>query len=55
MKNGLLKIVGIDMGKMGEKEGLKIKIKGDFGFKMNKVRGKGRSLMDVAEEFEGLK
>jgi len=50
LKNGVLKVVGIEMGKMGEKEGMKIKSKGRFGVRVKKVSEKGRNLMDFGEE-----
>ena len=52
LKNGVLKVVGIEMGKMGEKEGMKMKNKGRFGVKVKKVSEKGRNLMDFGEELK---
>ena len=42
MKNGAVKVVGKDMEKMGEIEGLKMKNKGRFGVKVKKISEYGR-------------
>jgi len=36
VKNGVLKVMDMKMGKMGQKEGLKMKTKGDLGLKRRK-------------------
>ena len=38
---------GMEMGKMREKEGLKMKNKGRFGVKVKKVIEKGRNLINL--------
>ena len=52
MKNGVLKVVGMEMGKTREKEDFKMKNKGSFGVKVKKVSEKGRNLMDSSEELK---
>jgi len=42
------------MGKMGGKEGLKMKIKGRCGVKVKKVIEKGRNLMNFVEKLKVL-
>jgi len=41
VNNGVLKVMGRAMVKMGEKEGLKMKNKGRFGVNVKKVSEKG--------------
>ena len=41
-----------EVGKMGEKEGSKIKNKGRCGVKVKKVSEKGRNLMDFGEKLK---
>jgi len=36
VKNGVLKVMDMKMGKMGQKEGLQMKTKGDLGLKRRK-------------------
>jgi len=48
VKNGVVKVVGMEMGKVGEKEGLKMKNKGRCGIKVKKASEKGRNLMDFS-------
>jgi len=43
VKNGVVKIVGMEMGNMGVKEGLKMENKGTFGAKLKKLSEKGRN------------
>ena len=51
-KNRVLKVVGMEMGKMGEKESLKRKNKGRFGVKVKKVSEKEIHSMDFGEELK---
>ena len=44
--------MGIEMGKIVEKVGLKIKNKGRSGVKVEKVSKKERNLMDFGEELK---
>jgi len=49
-KSGVLKAMGMEMVKIGEKEDLKMKNNGRFCVKVEKVSKKGRNLMDFGEE-----
>jgi len=49
VKNGLMKIVDMEMGKMGEKECLKAKNKARYGVKVKKGSKKGRNLLGFGE------
>ena len=53
-KNGVVKVVDMEMEKMEGKEGLKMKNKGRFAVKVNKVSEKGRNLTDFGEEWKVL-
>ena len=44
--------MGMDMGKMGGKEGLKVKNKGRYGVKVKKISEKERNLMDFDEKLK---
>ena len=46
--------MGMEIGKMGERKGLKMKNKWRFGVKAKKVSENGRNLMDFAEEMKVL-
>jgi len=52
VNSGVLNVVGMEIGKMGEKEGLKIKNKGRFGVEVKKVNEKRRNVINFGEEFK---
>ena len=54
VKIRVVKIVVMDMGKMREKEGLKMKNKGRYRVKVKKVSKIGRNLMDFDEKLKVL-
>ena len=51
-ENRVLKVVGMEMGKVEENEGLKMKNKRIFGVTVKKVSENGRNLMDFGEELK---
>ena len=52
LKNGVVKVVGMELKKMGEKEGLKVKNKGRYGVNVKKGSKKGRNLVDFDEKLK---
>ena len=54
VKNEVVKVVYIEMGKMGEKEGLKVKNKARCEVEVKKVSENGRNLMDFCEKLKVL-
>ena len=50
VKNGVLKVMGMEMGKIGEKEGLNVKNKESYGVKVKNRSKKGRNLVDFGEK-----
>ena len=52
VKGGIVKVVGMEMGKMGEHEGLKMKNKGRCGLKVKKASEKGGNLIDFGEKLK---
>ena len=51
VKNKVMKVMGMEMGKMGEKEILKMKNNGRFG-EVKKVNEKERKLIDFGKELK---
>ena len=47
-----MNVVGMERGKMGEKEGLKVKNKGRYGVNVKKGSKKGRNLVDFDEKLK---
>ena len=54
VKDGVVKVVGMEMGKMGEKEDLKVTNKQRNGVKVKKGSKKGINLMDFDEKLKVL-
>jgi len=54
-KNGVVKVVDMEMEKIGEKEGLKVRNKGRYGVKVKKGSKKRRNLVEFSEKRECLK
>ena len=54
MKNEVVKVVGMEMemGKMGEKEDLKMKNKGRYGVKVKNGSKKKRNLVEFGEKLK---
>jgi len=52
VKNGVVKVVCMEMGKMGEKDGLKVKNKERYGVKVMKESRKRRNLVKFGEKLK---
>jgi len=52
MKNGVVKVVGMEMRKMEEKEGLKVKNKGRCWVKVKQGSKKRRNLLEFVEKLK---
>jgi len=50
-----VKVVDMEMEKIGEKEGLKVRNKGRYGVKVKKGSKKRRNLVEFSEKRECLK
>jgi len=54
VENGVMKVVGMEIGKIEEKKRLQLKNKERCGVKVKKVSEKGKNLMDFGEKLNVL-